>query len=54
MLRIGNLLLSDPARTLDRQRFLKRGAEAMGVTPNQVRTFWDLASLTISAYFQLS
>ncbi len=44
MLRIGNTLLSDPTLPLDRQRFLKKGAEAMGVTQTQVRTFWDLAS----------
>jgi len=44
MLRIGNTLLTDPALTLDRQRFLKKGAEAMGTTPDHVRAFWDLAS----------
>ena len=44
MLRIGNMLLTDPALPLDRQRFLKKGADAMGSTPDHVRAFWDLAS----------
>jgi hypothetical protein len=44
MLRIGNMLLSDPSLPLDHQRFLKKGAEAMGTTPNHVQAFWDLAS----------
>lgn len=44
MLRMGNLLLSDPALELDRQRFLKKGAAAMRSTPDQVRAFWDLVS----------
>jgi hypothetical protein len=44
MLRIGTMLLSDPTLGLDRQRFLKKGAEAMGTTPDHVRAFWDLAS----------
>lgn len=44
MLRIGDLLLSDPGLPLDRQRFLRKGAEAMGTTPDRVKPFWDLAS----------
>lgn len=44
MLRMGNLILSDPALELDRQRFLKKGAAAMRSTPDQVRAFWDLVS----------
>lgn len=44
MLRIGDTLLSDPGLPQDRQRFLKKGAEAMGTTPEHVQAFWDLAS----------
>lgn len=43
-IRIGNMLFTDPALELDRRRFLKRGAEAMGADPSQVKTFWDLAT----------
>ena len=49
MIRIGSMLLSDPALGLDRQRFQKKGAEAMGGTPEQVGAFWDLVSGRVQA-----
>ena len=49
MLRIGNLLVADPGLGLDRQRFLKRGAEAMRVTPEQARAFWNVVAEKIPA-----
>jgi len=49
MLRIGNLLLADPSLNLDRQRFLKKGAEAMKTTPEQARSFWNVVAENVTA-----
>ena len=45
LLRIGNVLTARfPGLALDRQRFVKRGAEATGASPEQVKAFWKVAT----------
>ncbi len=49
MLRIGNLILSDASLSVDRQRFLQKGAEALKGKQEQARALWDIMNNRLQA-----